>query len=283
MKKTNTYKPTTPGRRGMTKIDFSSLTKKKPEKKLLKKMNRKAGRGNMGRITTRHKGGGHKRKLRIIDFKRIDKLNIEARVKAIEYDPNRSAFLALVSYKDGTKRYILAPDKLKIGDKVISADKAALKTGNRMQLKNITSGTEVYNVELQPGKGGQIVRSAGSSAQILAHEGGYTHLKMPSSEVRMVQDKCMASVGQVSNPEHNTVVLGKAGRKRWMGIRPTVRGSAMNPVDHPHGGGENKQPIGLKKGPKTPWGKKAMGVKTRNKKKYSNKLILKRRVKKKRK
>lgn len=277
------YKPTTPGRRGMTKIDFSLLTKNKPEKKLIKKISRKFGRGFGGRITTWHKGGGHKKRYRTIDFKRIDKIGVEAKIAAIEYDPNRSAFIALVNYKDGEKRYILAYDKIKVGDKILTAEKTTLKKGNRLQLKNITLGTAVYNIELQPGKGGQIIRSAGSSAQVLAHEGGYTHLKMPSSEVRMVQDSCMASIGQVSNIEHNTVVLGKAGRKRWLGIKPTVRGSAQNPVDHPHGGGENRQSIGLKKGPKTPWGKKALGVKTRKKTRYSNKLILKRRVKKKRK
>jgi len=278
-----TYRPTTPSRRGMSKVDFSSLTKGKPEKKLTKKLSRKVGRGFGGRITTRHKGGGHKRKYRQIDFKRTDKIGIEAKVAAIEYDPNRSSFIALLHFSDGEKRYILAYDKIKVGDKIITAAKTALKKGNRMMLKNITSGTAVYNIELQPGRGGQIVRSAGSSAQVLAHEGGYTHLKMPSSEVRMVKDNCWATIGHVSNVEHNAVVLGKAGRKRWLGIRPTVRGSAMNPVDHPHGGGENRQPIGLRKGPKTPWGKKALGVKTRKKKKYSNKLILKRRIKKKRK
>lgn len=278
-----TYKPTTPGRRGMTQVDFSLLTKKEPEKKLTKKLIRKVGRGFGGRITTRHKGGGHKRKYRLIDFKRTDKMDMEAKVKAIEYDPNRSAFIALLYYKDGEKRYILSCDKLKIGDSVITQEKAPLKPGNRMQLKNIVPGTQVYNIELMPGKGGQIVRSAGSAAQVLAHEGGYTHLKLPSSEVRMVRENCLATIGQLSNAEHNTLVLGKAGRSRWLGRRPTVRGSAMNPVDHPHGGGENRQSIGLRKGPKTPWGKKALGVKTRKRKKYSNKLILKRRIKKKRK
>lgn len=267
----------------MTQVDFSLLTKKEPEKKLTKKLIRKVGRGFGGRITTRHKGGGHKRKYRLIDFKRTDKMDMEAKVKAIEYDPNRSAFIALLYYKDGEKRYILSCDKLKIGDSVITQEKAPLKPGNRMQLKNIVPGTQVYNIELMPGKGGQIVRSAGSAAQVLAHEGGYTHLKLPSSEVRMVRENCLATIGQLSNAEHNTLVLGKAGRSRWLGRRPTVRGSAMNPVDHPHGGGENRQSIGLRKGPKTPWGKKALGVKTRKRKKYSNKLILKRRIKKKRK
>jgi large subunit ribosomal protein L2 len=272
------YKPTTPGRRGMTGINYRSvLTKTKPEKKLLKKSKRNAGRGFMGRVTTRHKGGGHKRRFRMIDFKMIDKIGIPAKVQAIEYDPNRTSFIALIFYKDGEKRYILAPDGMNVGDEIICEPKAVLKIGNRLQLKYIPVGTEVFNIEMMPGKGGQIVRSAGSSAQVLANEGGYTNLKMPSGEVRMVLDRCYATLGKLSNPEHNTVIIGKAGRSRWMGIRPTVRGSAMNPVDHPHGGGENRQPIGLKSGPKTPWGKKALGVKTRNKKKASSKFIIKRR------
>ncbi len=265
----------------MTSVDYSGLTKKKPEASLLVKLNRKSGRGFGGRITVRHKGGGHKRKYRLIDFKRHDKEGVTAKVAALEYDPNRTAFIALLHYQDGTKRYILAPDKLKVGDKVICKEKASIKKGNRMQLKNIPLGMQVYNIELQPQRGGQIIRSAGSSAKVMAHEGGYTHLKLSSSEVRMVQDKCYASIGQLSNLEHNMVNIGKAGRSRWMGRRPTVRGSAMNPVDHPHGGGENRQPVGLRKGPKTPWGKLAYGVKTRKKKKQSNRLILKRRTKKK--
>ncbi len=276
------YRPTSPGRRGMSKIDFSALSKKKPEKKLTVRLSRRFGRGNTGRITTRHKGGGHKRRYRLIDFKRIDKKDMSAKVEAIEYDPNRTCFIALVKYSDGEKRYVLAPDKLKVGDEIVLKDKASLKTGNRMQLKNIIVGTQVYNIELQPKKGGQMARGAGAWAQVMANEGGYTHLKMPSGEIRMVKDTCMASVGQVSNPEHNTVVIGKAGRNRWLGRRPTVRGSAMNPVDHPHGGGENRQSIGLKKGPKTPWGKRAFGIKTR-KKKASDRLIIKRRAKKKKK
>jgi len=261
----------------MTEVDFSVLTKKEPEKKLTKKLVKKAGRGYKGRITVRHKGGGHKRKYRLIDFKRFDKLDIPAKVEAIEYDPNRTCFIALVCYKDGERRYILAPHNLKVGSEIVCQEKAPLKIGNRMLLKNIPIGTQVYNVELYPRGGGQIVRSAGSSAQVLAQEGGYTHLKLPSGEVRMVKDTCFASIGQLSNIEHNTVVIGKAGRSRWMGIRPTVRGSAMNPCDHPHGGGEGRAPIGLRKGPKTPWGKLAYGVKTRKKKKWSDKLILKRR------
>ncbi len=277
------YKPTTPGRRNMTSIDYSGLTKKKPEANLLKRIVKKAGRGYGGRITVRHRGGGHKKKYRLIDFRRFDKDRIVGRVAALEYDPNRSAFIALVVYSDGEKRYILAPHGLKVNDQVVCREKAAIKKGNRMRLKNILLGTEVYNIELQPQKGGQMIRSAGSSAKVMAHEGGYTHLKLSSGEVRMVRDNCFASIGQLSNPEHSMVVIGKAGRSRWMGKRPTVRGSAMNPVDHPHGGGENRQPIGLRKGPKTPWGKLAYGVKTRKKKKKSSKLILKRRIKKKKK
>ncbi|MFH1451364.1 MAG: 50S ribosomal protein L2 [bacterium] len=273
------YKPTTPGRRGMTSVDFSALTKKEPERKLVKKLAKTAGRGYRGRITTRHKGGGHKRRYRLIDFKQCDKLDIPARVAAIEYDPNRSCFIALLNYKDGEKRYILAPDELKVGQEVICQEKAPLAAGNRMKLKHIIVGTQVHNVELLPGKGGQIAKSAGSFVQVMAQEGGYAHLKMPSGEIRLVRDECFASLGQLSNLEHNMVVIGKAGRSRWLGRRPTVRGSAMNPVDHPHGGGENRQPIGLRKGPKTPWGKLAFGVKTR-KKKPGDKFILKRRSKK---
>jgi large subunit ribosomal protein L2 len=271
------YKPTTPARRKMTGIDYSVLTKKEPEKKLTRKLFRKAGRGYKGRITVRHKGGGHKRKYRLIDFKQTDKMGQSAKVTAIEYDPNRTCFIALVEYPDGEKRYILAPDKLKVGDEIICQEKAPLEIGNRMQLKNIPAGTQVYNIELYPGRGGRIVRSAGSAAQVLATEGGYTHLKLPSGEIRMVKENCLASIGQLSNPEHNTVVIGKAGRARWLGRRPTVRGSAMNPCDHPHGGGEGRAPIGLRKGPKTPWGKQAFGVKTRKKKKWSDRLIIKRR------
>ena len=275
------YKPTTPSRRKMTSVDFSALTKKKPEKKLTKKLARKFGRGHHGRITTRHKGGGHKRKYRLIDFKRFDKTGVSAKVVSIEYDPNRSCFIALLNYLDGEKRYVLAPAGLKAGDQIICQEESPLKIGNRMKIKNIPVGSSVYNIELLPRKGGQLIRSAGGSAQVLAHEGGYTHLKLASREVRMVKEDCLASLGQLSNLEQNTVVIGKAGRSRWLGRRPTVRGSAMNPCDHPHGGGENRQSIGLRKGPKTPWGKLAYGVKTR-KKKASDKLILKRRTKKKR-
>jgi len=278
------YRPTTPSRRGMTKIDDEQLTKNvRPFKKLLKAKKSKAGRSRKGRITVRHKGGGHKRKYRKIDFKRLDKFGIPVKIKSIEYDPNRSANIALVVYKDGEKRYVLAPQDLKIDDEIISDEKTVLKPGNRMFLKNIPVGTFVYNVELIPGQGGKIAKSAGNSVQVMAVEGGRAQLTLPSGEVRMVSEKAMASIGVLSNPEHGFVKLGKAGRSRWLGIRPTVRGSAMNPVDHPHGGGEGRAPIGLKKGPKTPWGKKAYGVKTRKKKKYSDKLILKRRKKKKRK
>ncbi len=266
----------------MTSVDYSSITKTKPAKKLTKKLLKKAGRGYRGHITVRHKGGGHKKKYRLIDFKRYDKIGISAKVTSIEYDPNRTCFIALLDYNDGEKRYILAPDGLKVGQVVICKEKAPLKIGNRLELKNILIGTEVYNIEFQPRKGGQMIRSAGSSAQVMAHEGGYTHLKLASSEIRMVRDNCFASIGQLSNTEHSLVVIGKAGRSRWMGRRPTVRGSAMNACDHPHGGGENRQSIGLRRGPKTPWGKLAYGVKTR-KKKASNKLILKRRIIKKKK
>jgi len=275
------YRPTTPGRRKMTGIDYKKvLTADKPYKPLTKPIKKKAGRNVQGRIAVRHRGGGHKRKYRVIDFKR-DKLNIPAKVESIEYDPNRSVFIALVTYEDGEKRYVLAPQKLKVGDSVASGEKVPLKPGNRMLLKNIPAGTFVYNIELTPGKGGQIVRSAGASAQLTAVEGGYARLVLPSSEIRMVPAVAMASIGSLSNSGHRFVNKGKAGRSRWLGIRPTVRGSAMNPVDHPHGGGEGRAPVGLKKGPKTPWGKKAFGVKTRKKKKYSDKFIIRRRRKKK--
>ena len=275
------YKPTTPARRGMTSVDYSVLTKKKSEKKLTKKLARSFGRGCNGRITTRHKGGGHKKKYRLIDFKRCDKIGIPAKVASIEYDPNRSSFISLLHYKDGEKRYVLAPEGLKVGDEIVCQEKAPQKKGNRMHLKNILPGTEIYNIEFLSGKGGQMIRAAGSSAQVMAHDGGYTNLKLSSGEIRMVKDNCFASIGQLSNIEHGMVVIGKAGRSRWMGKRPTVRGSAMNACDHPHGGGENRQPVGLRKGPKTPWGKLAFGVKTRKRKKYSNKFIIKPRVKKK--
>jgi len=272
------YKPTTPSRRGTTGIDFSKLSKKKPEKRLLKYIKRNVGRSkSSGRITTRHKGGGVKKLYRIIEFSQA-KRDLPAKVVALEYDPNRTAFIALVEYKDGDRQYIIAPQDLKIGDEIIFSELTPLNPGNRMKLKNIPVGTMVYNVELEPGKNGKIVRAAGSSAQILAQDGDYTSLKMPSSEIRKFRGECFASIGMVSNPENRFYNTGKAGRNRLRGIRPTVRGSAMNPVDHPHGGGEGRQPIGLKH-PKTPWGRPALGVKTRNRKKWSNKLIIQRRKK----
>jgi len=271
------YKPTTPSRRGMTGIDFSQLSKKRPEKSLLKYVKRNVGRGSSGRITVRHKGGGVKKLYRIIEFSQA-KMNSPAKVIALEYDPNRTAFIALIEYKEGDKQYIIAPHDLKVGQEIIFSEKTPLITGNRTKLKNIPVGTAVYNVELESGKGGKIVRSAGSSAQILAHDGSYVNLKMPSTEIRRFSGECFASIGMVSNPENRFYRIGKAGKSRLKGRRPHVRGSAMNPVDHPHGGGEGRQPIGLKH-PKTPWGKPALGVKTRNKKKWSNKLIIQRRKK----
>ncbi|MDO8486306.1 MAG: 50S ribosomal protein L2 [Candidatus Staskawiczbacteria bacterium] len=273
------YKPTTAGRRGMTGIDFSLLSKEKSEKSLLINIKRRVGRSkSSGRITVRHKGGGVKKLYRIIEFsqKRID---APAKVIALEYDPNRTAFIALIEYIDEERQYIIAPQDLKVGDEVLFANKVPLKSGNRMLLKNIPVGTMVYNVELEPGKGGKIVRSAGSSAQVLAQEGNYVNLKMPSTEVRKFSGDCFASIGIVSNPENRYYRVGKAGKSRLKGRRPHVRGSAMNPVDHPHGGGEGRQPIGLKH-PKTPWGKPALGVKTRNRKKWTNKFIIQRRKKK---
>jgi len=275
-----TYKPTTPARRGMSGIDFSQLSKKGPEKRLLKYVKRNNGRSaSTGRITTRHKGGGVKRLYRVIEFSQT-RIDFPAVVTALEYDPNRTAFIALIEYKDNKQiQYIIAPHGLKIGDEVVFAESAALTVGNRTKLKNVPVGTTVYNVELEPGKGGKIVRSAGSSAQVLAHDGDYINLKMPSTEVRKFKGECFATIGQVSNPENRFYRVGKAGTNRHKGIRPTTRGSAMNPCDHPHGGGEGRQPIGLKH-PKTPWGLPALGVKTRNKKKWSSKLIVSRRKKK---
>lgn len=272
------YKPTTPSRRGMTGIDFSELSKKRPEKKLLKYVRRSVGRSSSsGRITVRHRGGGVKKLYRVIEFSQA-KMAEPAKVIALEYDPNRTAFIALIEYNGGERQYIIAPQDLKIEDEIIFSEKAPLKPGNRLQLKNIPVGTSVYNVELEPGKGGKIVRSAGSSAQVLAQDGKHTNLKMPSTEVRRFLGECFASVGVVSNPENRFYTIGKAGKSRLKGRRPHVRGTAMNPVDHPHGGGEGRQPIGLKH-PKTPWGKPALGVKTRKRKKWSNKLIIQRRKK----
>ncbi len=275
-----TVKPTTPGRRGMTFADFSNLAKKKPEKKLLRAKKRASGRNNQGKITVRHRGGGAKRHIRIIDFKR-DKFDITAKVAAIEYDPNRGARLALLHYADGEKRYIIAPLQLAVGDSVVSSQKQIdIKPGNAMPIKFIPPGTPVHNVELTPGRGGQIARGAGNAVYVMGVEGKYAQIKMPSREIRLIKKECLCTVGQVSNPEHVHITIGKAGRRRHLGIRPTVRGSAMNPVDHPHGGGEGNQPIGLKH-PKTPWGKPALGVKTRGKK-PSDKLIIQRRGKKRR-
>lgn len=255
-------------------MKYKLLTKKKPEKRLLKYLKKRAGRARSGRITVRHRGGGAKRLYRIVDFGQ-EKLGIPAKVIALEYDPNRTAFLMLLEYSDGEKRYQLAPHEIKIGDEIICDEKAEIKIGNRMKLKNIPIGTMVYNVEIQPGKGGKLIRSAGTSAKVLAQEGNFTHLEMPSKEIRKISQECFATIGQVSHPEKRFEKIGKAGRKRLKGWRPAVRGSAMVPPDHPHGGGEGKAPIGLKY-PKTPWGKPALGVKTR-KRKWTDKLIIKRR------
>jgi len=270
------YRPTSPGRRSMTGSSFEEITKGKPEKSLLAPLKKKGGRSNQGRITVRHRGGGAKRRLRIIDFKR-DKLGVPGRVAAIEYDPNRSARIALIFYADGDKRYILAPNDLNVDDVIKSGEGAELKPGNALPLKLIPTGTMIHNIEMQPGKGGQLVRSAGASAQLMAKEGEYALIRMPSSEVRRIRSNCLATIGQVGNLDHRSISLGKAGRKRWMGVRPTVRGSAMNPRDHPHGGGEGRSPIGMP-GPKTPWGKPALGYRTR-KPKPGDKMIVRRRGK----
>ena len=269
------YKPTTNARRSMSVTDYSELSKVAPEKSLLKPLNKHSGRNSYGRITVRHRGGGNRRKYRVIDFKRT-KIDIEATVKTLEYDPNRSAHIALIEYTDGEKAYILAPVGLKVGDKVTAGPAADIKPGNALPLVNIPVGTFVHNVELYPGKGGQLARAAGNAAQLMAKEGVYALLRLPSGELRNVPVNCMATVGQVGNLDHENVKIGKAGRTRHMGIRPTVRGSVMNPNDHPHGGGEGKSPIG-RPGPVTPWGKPALGYKTRAKKNRSDKLIVKRR------
>ncbi len=269
------YKPTTPGRRGMSSLSFEEITSTSPERSLLEPLSKKGGRNNTGRITTRHQGGGHKRQYRVIDFKR-NKDNIPAKVATIEYDPNRSANIALLNDADGEKRYILAPKGMQVGQTIVSGEAVDIKVGNAMELRNIPEGTFVHNVELKPGKGGQLARSAGVSAQILGSEGRYTILRLASGEVRKVLSNCRATIGTVGNEDHSLVNLGKAGRSRWLGIRPTVRGSVMNPNDHPHGGGEGRTPVG-RKSPMTPWGKKAMGVKTRKTKKASTKLITRRR------
>ena len=268
------YKPTTPSRRNMSVTDFTVLSKVDPEKSLLAPLNKKSGRNSYGRITVRHRGGGNRRKYRLIDFKR-QKHGMNATVLTIEYDPNRSAFIALVQYEDGEKRYILAPNGLKVGDVVVSGPDADIKPGNALPLINIPTGTFIHNVELYPGKGGQLARSAGNMAQLMAKEQGMALLRLPSGELRNVPANCMATVGQVSNTDHENVKIGKAGRTRHMGIRPSVRGVVMNPCDHPHGGGEGKSPVGLP-APVTPWGKPALGLKTRKHKKYSDKKIVKR-------
>ena len=270
-----TFNPYTPSRRNMTSLDFAEITKSTPEKSLTTSLKKTAGRNNQGKITVRHHGGGSRRKYRIIDFKRR-KDDIPAVVKAIEYDPNRTANIALICYADGEKAYILAPNGLKVGQKVMNGANADVRVGNCLPLENIPVGTEVHNIELYPGKGGQLVRSAGNSAQLMAKEGKFATLRLPSGEMRMVPVICRASIGTVGNGEHNLVKIGKAGRKRNMGIRPTVRGSVMNPNDHPHGGGEGRAPIG-RSGPCTPWGKPALGLKTRKKNKKSNKMIIRRR------
>ena len=269
------YKPTTPSRRHMTVTDFSVLSKVKPEKSLLENLNKSAGRNSYGRITIRHRGGGNKRKYRIIDFKR-DKMNIPAAVKTLEYDPNRGAFIALVEYQDGEKRYIIAPHGLKVGDTVISGADVDIKAGNALPISSIPVGTVIHNIELNPGRGAQFVRGAGNAAQLMAKEDGMALVRLPSGELRKFRLGCMATIGQVSNLDHENVQVGKAGRKRHLGIRPTVRGSVMNPCDHPHGGGEGKSPIG-RPGPVTPWGKPTLGYKTRKKKNLSDKFIVKRR------
>lgn len=273
------YKPTTNGRRGMTTLTYDEITKTKPEKSLVVTIKKTGGRNNQGKLTVRHHGGGAKRKYRIIDFKR-NKDGVIGTVASIEYDPNRSANIALINYKDGEKRYIIAPKNLKVGMKIESGEKADIKVGNALQLKDIPEGTLVHNVELKPGKGGQMARSAGSSVQVLSHEDGYTLLRLGSGEVRKVLSTCRATIGEVGNEDYELVNYGKAGRKRHMGIRPTVRGSVMNPNDHPHGGGEGKAPIG-RKSPMTPWGKPALGYKTRKNNKKSDKLIVRRRKNKK--
>lgn len=269
------YKPTTPSRRHMTNSTFSEITTSTPEKSLLVSLKKTGGRNNNGCITTRHIGGGHKRKYRLIDFKR-NKDEITGTVATVEYDPNRNANICLINYLDGEKRYILAPQGLKVGDKIVSGDNCDIKVGNALQLGNIPEGTLVHNVELAPGKGGQIIRAAGTSAQVLGREGKYTILRLASGEVRKVLNECRATIGVVGNEDWNLINFGKAGKSRWLGKRPTVRGSAMNPNDHPHGGGEGKCPVG-RDAPRTPWGKRALGVKTRNTKKASNKLIVRRR------
>ena len=270
-----TFNPYTPSRRAMTQLDNAEITKSTPEKSLTVSLNKTAGRNNQGKITVRHHGGGSRRKYRIIDFKR-NKVDVPATVKSIEYDPNRTANIALICYADGEKSYIIAPNGLKVGDVLMNGENAEVKVGNCLPLSAIPVGTEIQNIELYPGKGGQLVRAAGNTAQLMAKEGKYATLRLPSGEMRLVPIVCRATIGTVGNVEHGLVNIGKAGRKRNMGIRPTVRGSVMNPNDHPHGGGEGRAPVG-RSGPCTPWGKPALGLKTRKKNKKSNKMIIRRR------
>jgi large subunit ribosomal protein L2 len=273
------YKPTSPGRRGMTGYDYSEITRSRPHKPLTERLHKRSGRNSQGRITVRHRGGGHRRRYRIIDFKR-DKVGVPGRVATIEYDPNRSARIALVVYMDGEKRYIVAPLGLQVGATVMSGPEAEIRPGNALPIRNIPVGTTIHNIELESGRGGQLVRAAGASAQLLGKEGVYASVRMPSGEVRLVRQENMATVGQVGNTEHGNIKLGKAGRKRWLGWRPAVRGSAMDPNSHPHGGGEGRSPIGMP-GPKTPWGKPALGRKTRTNKR-TNRYIIRRRASKRR-
>jgi large subunit ribosomal protein L2 len=271
------YKPTSPGRRGMSVSTFEEITRSKPEKSLLRPLKKRAGRNFRGKITVRHRGGGHKRRYRVIDFKR-DKLGVPGRVASIEYDPNRSARIALIAYADGEKRYIIAPLGLQVGDVVMSGPDAEIRLGNALPIASIPVGTTIHNIELHIGKGGQMVRAAGTAAQLLAKEGRYAHIRLPSGEVRLVNVQCMATLGQVGNTDHGNIKLGKAGRKRWLGFRPSVRGSAMDPGSHPHGGGEGRSPIGMPS-PKSPWGKPTLGKKTRRNK-ATDKWIARRRRKK---
>jgi large subunit ribosomal protein L2 len=273
------YKPTSPGRRGMTGYSFEEITRSTPEKSLLREKHSKAGRNHQGRVTVRHRGGGHKRQYRIIDFKR-DKFGIPARVASIEYDPNRTARIALLVYADGEKRYIIAPLNIKVGDVLMSGPQAPLRDGNALPLSMIPVGTMIHNIELERGRGGQLVRAAGTSAQLIGREDKYAQIRLPSGEMRKVREECLATMGQVGNLDHTNIKLGKAGRSRWLGWRPTVRGSAMDPDSHPHGGGEGRSPIGMP-GPKTPWGKPALGYKTRRNKR-TDKFIIRRRADKRR-
>lgn len=274
------YKPVTPGMRGRTGYTFEEITKDKPERSLVKTLRKTGGRNTYGRITVRHRGGGHKRKYRMVDFKR-EKVNIPAKVAAIEYDPNRTARLALLHYADGEKRYIIAPVGLRVGDKVMSGSEAEIAPGNTLPLSSIPTGTRIHNIELKIGAGGQLVRSAGTSARLIAKEGKYGQVRLPSGEIRLIQQECMATIGQVGNVDHGNIKLGKAGRKRHLGIRPTVRGTAMTPRDHPHGGGEGKSPVGMPS-PKSPWGQKTRGYKTRRNKRTGKYIVRDRRVGKKR-